>query len=52
MNEPEAQVELDENGEPLPEAPEPQQKKPEDDPLLKKAIEVLTSAAAVAAVAK
>ncbi|MFB3827447.1 MAG: S41 family peptidase [Bryobacteraceae bacterium] len=41
VNEPEAQVELDENGEPLPE-PE-QQKKPEEDPLLKKAIEVLAA---------
>ena len=52
VNEPEAQVELDEQGEPLPEAPEPQQKKPEDDPLLKKAIEVLNGAAAVASAGK
>ena len=43
VNEPEAQVELDENGEPLPESPEPQ-RKPDDDPLLKKAIEVLGAA--------
>src|SRR5574340_1496554 len=42
LNEPEAQVELDENGEPLPE-PETQ-KKPEDDPLLKKAVELVTAA--------
>jgi carboxyl-terminal processing protease len=49
VNEPEAQVELDEQGEPLPEAPEPQSKKPEDDLLLKKAIEILSGAAAVAA---
>lgn len=48
VNEPEAQVELDENGEPLPEAAEPQQKKPEEDPLLKKAIELLNGATAVA----
>ena len=52
VNEPEAQVELDENGEPLPEPAEQPQKKPEDDPLMKKAIEILTSGAAVAAVAK
>ncbi len=39
LAEPEAQVELDENGEPLPETPEkPEQK--QDDPLLKKAIEI------------
>jgi carboxyl-terminal processing protease len=49
VNEPEAQVELDDQGEPLPEAPEPQSKKPEDDLLLKKAIEILSGAAAVAA---
>lgn len=48
VNEPEAQVVLDENGEPLPEAAEPQQKKPEEDPLLKKAIELLNGATAVA----
>ncbi len=41
MNEPEAQVELDENGEPLPNQPEVAPKKSEDDPLLKKAIEIL-----------
>jgi len=40
MAEPEAQVELDENGEPLPETPEQPEKKQED-PLLKKAIEIL-----------
>jgi carboxyl-terminal processing protease len=40
----EAQVELDENGEPLPQANEPQQpgqKKVEDDPVVKKALEKL-----------
>jgi len=42
VNEPEAQVEVDENGEPLPESTEPQ-RKPEDDPLLKKAVEVLAA---------
>ncbi|SRR5581483_6194626 len=41
MAEPETQVDVDENGEPLPEAPEPQQRKTEEDPLLKKAIEIL-----------
>jgi carboxyl-terminal processing protease len=41
MAEPETQVELDENGEPLPEAAEPAEHKQED-PLLKKAIEILT----------
>jgi len=40
MAEPETQVELDENGEPLPETPEQPEKKQED-PLLKKAIEIL-----------
>jgi carboxyl-terminal processing protease len=40
MAEPEAQVELDENGEPLPETPENAPQKQED-PLLKKAIEIL-----------
>lgn len=40
VNEPEAQPEVDERGEPLPEEPEPQRKS-EEDPLLKKAIEVL-----------
>jgi len=39
MSEPEAQVELDENGEPLPETPDQPEKKQED-PLLKKAIEL------------
>jgi carboxyl-terminal processing protease len=39
MSEPEAQVELDENGEPLPETPDQPEKK-QDDPLLKKAIEM------------
>lgn len=48
MAEPEAQVEFDENGDPLPESPEPQ-RKPEDDPLLKKAIEILTAKAMAAA---
>jgi len=38
----EPQVELDDNGEPLPEQPEPQQpKRLEDDPVVKKALEVL-----------
>ena len=41
MAEPEAQVELDENGEPLPETPEQPEHK-QDDPLLKKAIEIVT----------
>lgn len=41
MAEPEAQVELDENGEPLPETPEKTEQQKQDDPLLKKAIEVL-----------
>jgi carboxyl-terminal processing protease len=40
MAEPETQVELDENGEPLPEAAEPPEHKQED-PLLKKAVEIL-----------
>jgi len=41
--EPEAQVELDENGEPI--GPEPEvQRKPEDDLLLKKAVELLATA--------
>ena len=43
--EPEPQVDYDENGEPLPEQPDqqaqPQQKKTEDDPVVKKALEVL-----------
>src|SRR5579862_3551254 len=39
MSEPEAQVELDENGEPLPETPDQPERKRED-PLLKKAIEI------------
>ena len=42
VNEPEAQVELDDNGEPLPETAAPAEKqKLEDDPVVKKAIEVL-----------
>jgi carboxyl-terminal processing protease len=43
----EGQVEYDENGEPLPEAPAPQQPKRtlEDDPVVKKAIEVLGAGA-------
>jgi carboxyl-terminal processing protease len=43
LSEPEAQVDFDENGEPLPEKPDAQQpqRKLEDDPLLKKALEVL-----------
>ena len=42
MSEPEPQVELDENGEPLPEPPDQPEKKQQqqDDPLLKKAIEI------------
>jgi carboxyl-terminal processing protease len=42
--EPEPQVDVDENGEPIPEAQEPQQpakKSLEDDPVMKKALEVL-----------
>jgi carboxyl-terminal processing protease len=39
MAEPEAQVELDENGEPLPETPD-QPKPKQEDPLLKKAVEI------------
>jgi carboxyl-terminal processing protease len=42
--EPEPQVDYDENGEPLPEQPDqqqPQQKKTEDDPVVKKALELL-----------
>ena len=46
MNEPEAQVELDENGEPLPEPPNAAQKKSEEDPLLKKAVEILSGKSA------
>jgi carboxyl-terminal processing protease len=48
VNEPEAQVELDENGEPLPEAPDAGPKKSDEDPLMKKAIEILTTGKAVA----
>jgi carboxyl-terminal processing protease len=51
MNEPEAQVELDENGEPLPQQPEAAPRKSEDDPLLKKAIEILTKGVAAKAAA-
>jgi carboxyl-terminal processing protease len=40
MSEPEAQVELDENGEPLPEIPDQPEHKQQEDPLLKKAIEI------------
>ena len=41
--EPEVQVDYDENGEPIPEAQEAQQqpKKTEDDPVVKKALELL-----------
>jgi len=46
MNEPEAQVEFDENGEPLPDNPDAP--KQNEDPLLKKAIELLTKAGTVA----
>jgi carboxyl-terminal processing protease len=49
INEPEAQVEFDENGEPLPEI-EPQ-RKPEEDPLLKKAVEILAAPQVAAAAA-
>jgi carboxyl-terminal processing protease len=42
MSEPEAQLEVDENGEPLPETPDQTERKPED-PLLKKAIEISTN---------
>jgi hypothetical protein len=47
MSEPEAQVDVDENGEPLPDAQEkaPQQKKLEEDPLFNKAVELLGSKA-------
>jgi len=48
VNEPEAQVEFDENGEPLPDAPDAAPKKSDEDPLMKKAIEILTSGKAVA----
>jgi carboxyl-terminal processing protease len=41
MSEPEAQVEVDENGEPLPETQEQAQPRNAEDPLLKKAIEVI-----------
>jgi carboxyl-terminal processing protease len=43
VNEPEAQLDIDENGEPIPGAKEvpPPQKKAEDDPVVKKALEVL-----------
>jgi carboxyl-terminal processing protease len=40
MSEPEAQVELDENGEPLPETPDQPEHKQQEDPLLKKAVEI------------
>ncbi|HWB83690.1 MAG TPA: S41 family peptidase [Bryobacteraceae bacterium] len=48
MLEPEPQVDYDENGEPLPEAPDeaqPQQKNPQDDPMVKKALELLSGKA-------
>jgi carboxyl-terminal processing protease len=48
VNEPEAQLEFDENGEPLPETPDAAPKKSDEDPLMKKAIEILTSGKAVA----
>ena len=48
VNEPEAQVEFDENGEPLPETPDTSPKKSDEDPLMKKAIEILTSGKAIA----
>ena len=44
VNEPEPQVDVDENGEPIPGPPEatpPPQKKAEDDPAVKKALELL-----------
>jgi carboxyl-terminal processing protease len=43
--EPEPQIDFDENGEPIPTAPvqQPQQKKLEDDPVVKKAVDVLVS---------
>jgi len=44
--EPEAQVELDENGEPLPESPDQPEHKQQEDPLLKKALEILARKAA------
>jgi carboxyl-terminal processing protease len=47
VNEPEAQLEFDENGEPLPEAPDAAPKKSDEDPLMKKAIEILTSGKAI-----
>jgi carboxyl-terminal processing protease len=40
LSEPEAQVELDENGEPLPETPDQPEHKQQEDPLLKKAIDI------------
>ncbi len=52
VNEPEPQIDTDENGEPLPEAPEPAQRKPEDDTVLKKAIDVLSGHAATVAQAR
>jgi len=45
MNEPEAQVEFDENGEPLPPEPDAAPKKSEEDPLMKKAVELLNKKA-------
>jgi len=48
VNEPEAQLEFDENGEPLPEAPTAAPKKSDEDPLMKKAVEILTGGKAAA----
>ncbi len=48
MAEPETQVEVDENGEPLPENPDQPERKTQEDPLLKKAIEMVSSAKAAA----
>lgn len=50
VNQPEPQVALDDSGNPLPEEPEPEVK-PDEDPLLKKAIEVLSGTATAAALA-
>jgi hypothetical protein len=42
VNEPDAQVDYDDNGEPIPEAQnQPLQKKTEDDVVVKKALEIL-----------
>ena len=42
LAEPETQVELDENGEPVPETPGEQPERTQEDPLLKKAIEIVS----------